>query len=53
MPDMVELFLAAPDGSVWAMCARGRLLRAQPGEWHWRSALPDGSGLEVTSVAFA
>jgi hypothetical protein len=51
MPDMVERFLAAPDGSVWAICSRGRLLRAEPGEWRWRAALPDR--LEVTSVAFA
>jgi photosystem II stability/assembly factor-like uncharacterized protein len=53
MPDMVELFLAAPDGSVWALCSQGRLLRAEPGEWTWRSALPEGSRLEVKSVAFA
>jgi photosystem II stability/assembly factor-like uncharacterized protein len=53
MADMVELFLAAPDGSVWALCSRGRLLRAEPGEWAWRSVPPEGSGLEVKSVAFA
>jgi hypothetical protein len=53
MPDMVELFVAAPDDSVWAICARGRLLRAVPGDWEWSSALPDGAGLEVKSVAFA
>jgi photosystem II stability/assembly factor-like uncharacterized protein len=53
MPDMVELFLAAPDGSVWALCSRGRLLRAEPGDWNWSSILPDGSALEVKSVAFA
>jgi photosystem II stability/assembly factor-like uncharacterized protein len=52
MPDMVELFLAAPDGSVWAMCSRGRLLAAEPGEWTWRSVLPAGSALEVKAVAF-
>jgi photosystem II stability/assembly factor-like uncharacterized protein len=51
MPDMVELFLAAPDGSVWAMCSQGRLLRAEPDEWTWRSVLPEGSGLQVKSVA--
>jgi photosystem II stability/assembly factor-like uncharacterized protein len=53
MPDMVELFVAAPDDSVWAICSRGRLLRAAPDDWEWSSALPDGSGLEVKSVAFA
>jgi len=53
MPDMVELFVAAPDGDVWAICARGRLLRATPGEWHWRSALPPDAALAVNCVAFA
>jgi hypothetical protein len=38
MPDMVEVFVAAPDDSVWAICAGGRLLVATPGEWQWRSA---------------
>jgi photosystem II stability/assembly factor-like uncharacterized protein len=52
MADMVELFLAAPDGSVWALCAGGRLFRAQPGEWHWRSLLPEETMIEVRSVAF-
>ena len=52
MPDMVELFVAAPDGDVWAICSRGRLLRATPGEWSWSSALPAGSPLSVESVAF-
>jgi photosystem II stability/assembly factor-like uncharacterized protein len=28
MADMVELFVAAPDGSIWAICAEGRLLRS-------------------------
>jgi hypothetical protein len=52
MPDMVELFVAAPDGSVWAISSRGRLLRATPGAWSWSSALPAGSGLAVESLAF-
>ena len=52
MPDMVELFVAAPDGAVWAICSGGRLLRATPGEWTWSSALPAGAELEVKSVAF-
>ena len=52
MEDMVERFVAAPDGSVWAICARGRLLRAEPGAWHWAS-VPGSEELEVESVAFA
>jgi photosystem II stability/assembly factor-like uncharacterized protein len=52
MPDMVELFVAAPDDTVWAICSRGRLLRATPGEWSWTSALPAGAGVTVKSVAF-
>jgi photosystem II stability/assembly factor-like uncharacterized protein len=53
MPDMVELFLAAPDDSIWAICSGGRLLRALPDEWTWSSPLPPGSDLAVQSVAFA
>jgi photosystem II stability/assembly factor-like uncharacterized protein len=53
MPDMVELFVPAPDDSVWAICARGRLLRTDPGALNWRSALPDRAGVAVKSVAFA
>jgi photosystem II stability/assembly factor-like uncharacterized protein len=49
MPDMVELFVAAPDGDVWAVCSRGRLLRATPGEWAWTVEAPAG----VKSVAFS
>lgn len=52
MPDMVELFTAAPDDSIWAICSGGRLLRADADDWTWRSALPDGTALEVKSVAF-
>ena len=52
MPDMVELFVAAPDGSVWAICSGGRLLRSAAGEWRWRSALPGNPDLRVQSVAF-
>ena len=51
MPDMVERFVAGPDGDVWALCSQGRLLRATPGEWRWASLLPDG--LAVRSIAFA
>jgi photosystem II stability/assembly factor-like uncharacterized protein len=54
MADMVELFVPAPDGSIWAICAAGRLLRAEPGEWHWRAALPatDAANIRVRSVSF-
>jgi photosystem II stability/assembly factor-like uncharacterized protein len=52
MEDMVELFLAAPDGSIWALCSAGRLFRAEPGEWRWRSLLPAGAAIHVESVAF-
>jgi len=49
---MVETFEAAPDGTIWAICAGGRLLAAEPGEWRWRSLLPDGTDVNVQSVAF-
>ena len=52
MPDMVELFVPAPDGTVWAVCSGGRLLRATPGEWQWQSALPADTDLAVQSVTF-
>jgi len=52
MPDMVELFVAAPDGTVWALCSGGRLLRAAPDDWSWSSALPSNAGVSVKSVAF-
>ena len=53
MPDMVELFVAAPDGTVWAICSGGRLLRASSDDWSWSSALPPHAGVSVESVAFA
>lgn len=52
MRDMVELFVPAPDGSIWAICSAGRLLRAVPGEWQWRSPLPTDQPVRVRSVAF-
>jgi photosystem II stability/assembly factor-like uncharacterized protein len=52
MPDMVELFVPAPDGTILAICSRGRLLQATPGEWHWEPALPATAGVSVKSVAF-
>jgi hypothetical protein len=55
MDDMVELFVAAPDDTLWAVCSGGRLLVAEPadpGVWRWRSALPAGADVEVQAVAF-
>jgi photosystem II stability/assembly factor-like uncharacterized protein len=52
MPDMVELFVVAPDDTVWAICSGGRLLRATPGDWSWRSAVPAGADLSIQSIAF-
>jgi hypothetical protein len=52
MPDMVELFVAAPDGTVCAICSGGRLLRAAPDDWSWSSALPPDAAISIKSVAF-
>jgi photosystem II stability/assembly factor-like uncharacterized protein len=52
MPDMVELFVAAPDATVWAICSGGRLLRAAPDDWSWSSALPSGTAVSVKSLTF-
>ena len=52
MPDMVELFVAAPDETIWAVCSGGRLLRASPEDWSWTSALPFDADITVNSVAF-
>ena len=49
MPDMVERFLPAPDGSIWAVCSAGRLFRAMPDAWHWREM---AAGLVVDAVAW-
>jgi photosystem II stability/assembly factor-like uncharacterized protein len=53
MPDMVELFVDAPDGTIWAVCSGGRLLTAAPEDWSWSSALPPDADVKVKSVAFA
>lgn len=52
MPDMVERFEVAPDGTVYAVTSGGRLLRSDVGEWRWRSALPEGKAEDAVSVAF-
>jgi hypothetical protein len=48
----VELFAAAPDGTIYAVCSRGRLLRSDPGPWRWRSAVPSDQPDSVVSVSF-
>lgn len=52
MKDMVEEFVAAPDGSICAICSGGRVFCAEPGEWQWRSPLPDTSDVHVRSITF-
>lgn len=52
MPDMVELLVPAPDGSIYAVCSGGRLLRSAPDAWRWRSALPPGQPDNAVSVSF-
>lgn len=52
MEDMVELFVAAPDDTVWAVCSGGRLLISEPGPWAWRSAVPEAASLRAEAVSF-
>lgn len=52
MPDMVELFVVAPDASIYAVCSGGRLLRSAPVDWHWTSALPPGHPENAVAVTF-
>jgi hypothetical protein len=52
MPDMVELFVAAPDDSVRAISSGGRLLRASPEDWSWSSALPSDAEVSVNALVF-
>jgi BNR/Asp-box repeat len=52
MGDMVELFVPAPDDTIFAVCSGGRLLRSAPDAWAWRSALPDDQPANAVSVAF-
>jgi BNR/Asp-box repeat len=52
MHDMVELFVPAPDETIYAVCSGGRLLRSAPDAWSWRSALPDGEAAHAVSVGF-
>jgi hypothetical protein len=50
--ETAELFVAAPDESVWAICSRGRLLRASPEDWSWSSALPSDADVGVKALVF-
>lgn len=52
MPDMVELFVPAPDGTIHAVCSGGRLMRSAPDVWRWYSALPPGQPENIVSVSF-
>jgi hypothetical protein len=52
MPDMVEVFLDAPDGTVWAICSGGRLLFANPEELEWKDVLDETERVAVQSVTF-
>jgi hypothetical protein len=52
MEDMVELFVPAPDGEIWAICSGGRLLASEAGPWRWRSVLPEGDGIAAEAISF-
>lgn len=53
MNDMVEIFMPGPDGTIWAICSGGRLLRAHPDEWQWETINdPAQSGIDVESLSF-
>jgi hypothetical protein len=52
MHDMVELFVPAPDGTIFAVCSEGRLLRSAPDTWRWHSALPPDQPDNAVSVSF-
>ncbi len=53
MPDMVEQFQAAPDGSIWANGSQGGLLQAFPDEWHWRSVIESEKALDLRVKSFS
>jgi photosystem II stability/assembly factor-like uncharacterized protein len=52
MDDMVELFVEAPDQTIWAITSGGRLLCADPGDWQWRAPHAEVARREVEAVAF-
>jgi len=50
MPDMVELFVAAPDDQrLGDLLAGAALLRGTPDDWSWSSALPPDARAERQS----
>lgn len=53
MPDMVEVFVEAPNGDVWAICSEGRLLASKSDTIEWISVLNDPERVSVESVTFA
>lgn len=54
MTDTVEIFVAAPDDSIWAVCSEGRLFQANSAEWQWQSVLDkqQAANIKVKSVSF-
>lgn len=52
MDDMVELFVPAPDDTIWAVCSGGRLLFSEPGPWLWRSPFAGDQPFKAEAVAF-
>jgi photosystem II stability/assembly factor-like uncharacterized protein len=51
MEDMVETFVEAPNGKVWAICSHGTLLESDTTSIHW-TPVPGSESLRVESVAF-
>ncbi len=47
--DTIEIFHAAPDDSIWAICSEGRLFQANSADWQWQ---PVVANLHVKSVSF-
>ncbi len=52
--EMIEAFSAGPDGSIWAVGARGGLWTCSPDDWVWEPPFDPGreSVLAVKSIAF-
>lgn len=48
MDDTVEIFVAAPDDSIWAICSMGRLFYANSADWQWRRVLDTAQAGNVT-----
>lgn len=52
--EMIEEFCAAPDGSIWAIGAKGGLWKSSPDDWTWEPPFELDTELEVAvkSIAF-